>query len=81
MMSKPKIIICFGHTQTGKSSFIKLNTGIQSIKCGQFALGGSTTTEIKAYKDVNKKHAGLKNDYIYIDSIGLGDNSLRYNLK
>ena len=25
--SKHKIVMCFGSTQTGKSSFIKLNTG------------------------------------------------------
>ncbi len=25
--SKNKVIMCFGSTQTGKSSFIKLNTG------------------------------------------------------
>jgi len=81
MNTQPKVIMCFGHTQTGKSSFIKLMTGNQTIKCGEFGVGKSTTSDIRAYKDVTKKHPSLKNSYVYIDSIGLGDNSLQYNLK
>lgn len=72
--------MCFGHTQTGKSSFIKLNTGIP-VECGIFGAGRSTTSNIQAYTDVTKKHPKLKGSYAYIDTIGLGDNTLQYNLK
>jgi hypothetical protein len=43
--------------------------------------GQSTTSEIRAHKDGPKKHPSLKNSYTYMDSVGLGDNTLKYNFR
>ncbi len=66
----------FGYTQTAKSSIIKLLTGDQTIQCGRPGRGGSTTSEIKIYKEILPK---LTKKYLHLDSIGLGDNTLKYN--
>ena len=70
--SPRKVILFFGFTQTGKSSSIKDLTGDQSIVCGNGS-GSSTTNSIKIIKSVNPK---LSNSFIYMDTIGLGDNTL-----
>ena len=38
-----RVILCFGYTQTGKSSLIKHLTGDSTIICGQEGSGESTT--------------------------------------
>ena len=63
-------------SQTGKSSSIKLLTGDQTIMCGVYGEGGSTTSEVKLYSDIKPK---LTQRYYFVDTIGLGDNRLRYN--
>ena len=73
-----KFILWFGMSQTGKSSSIKLLTNDQTIKCGSFGQGGSTTSDIKVYTE--KRHL-LSQSYYHIDTIGLGDNTLKYNDK
>jgi len=68
-----RIVPFFGHTQTAKSSSIKDITGDQSIVCGNGS-GLSTTKAAKIYHAVNPK---LSNSYSFMDTIGLGDNTLR----
>lgn len=69
----PPILIWFGATQTGKSSSIKLLTGDSSIICGALGRGGSTTSDIKIYKETWPR---LNKPYLHMDTIGFGDTRL-----
>lgn len=70
-----KVIIFLGHTQTAKSSALKDLTGDTSIICGKLGNGGSTTKAIKIYRPMIPK---LKDSYIFMDTIGFGDNTLTF---
>ena len=70
-----RVIICFGYTQTGKSSLIRHLTGDDSIKVGNLATGQSTTRSINVYRII-KPRISIK--LVFIDTIGLGDNSLNF---
>lgn len=65
-----------GYTQTGKSSSIKLLTGDNSIICGEYGVGKSTTNTINIYKEIQSK---LIKPYLHCDTIGLGDNTMLYD--
>lgn len=71
-----KFLAWFGHSQTGKSSSIKLLTGDKSIKCGEYGYGTSTTSDIRIYRDSQPK---MSQYYYHVDTIGLGDNRLVYS--
>jgi len=71
-----KTILCFGYTQTGKSSLIKYLTGDDSIVVGEEGLGESTTNTINIYRVLKPK---LSMKLIFMDTIGLGDNTLKFN--
>jgi len=68
-----KVVPFFGFTQTAKSSSIKDLTGDQSIVCGNGS-GLSTTNTVKIYYPMYPK---LSDYFIFMDTIGLGDNTLR----
>ena len=73
-----KVLLWFGKSQTGKSSSIKLLTGDETIQCGVYGEGRSTTSAVRCYEE--KQHK-LGDVYCHIDSIGLGDNRLKYDDK
>ena len=68
------ILLWVGPTQVGKSSAIKLITEDESIVCGQYGFGSSTTYQIKVHHERVHK---LGRNYLHMDTIGLGDNRLR----
>ena len=72
------ILLFVGPSQAGKSSSIKLLTGDQSIVCGNFGKGHSTTNKIKVYKEFHQK---LGKPYLHMDTIGLEDTSLQFDDK
>lgn len=69
-----KCVIFVGDTRAGKSSALKDLTGEPSIVCGIGNLGSSTTTKIQIYKPQSPK---LSPNYIFMDTVGRGDNSLQ----
>jgi len=71
---KKMVVIFFGHTQSAKSSMIRDLTGDTSVVCGNGA-GSSTTTAIRIHKPIRPKLSDL---FIFMDTIGMGDNSLRF---
>ena len=72
------ILLWVGPSQAAKSSAIKLITGDQSIVCGSFGKGHSTTNTINIYKELHHK---LGKPYLHMDTIGLGDTSLQFDDK
>ena len=68
-------MIYFGATQTGKSSTLKLLTGDESVKCGDYGKRESTTSNIRLYREIKSK---MSKPYMHIDTIGFGDNRLKY---
>ena len=68
-----KCVIFVGDTRTGKSSALKDITGDPSIVCGIGNLGSSTTTKIQIYKPQSPQFS----PYIFMDTVGRGDNSLQ----
>ena len=70
-----KFLLWFGASQTGKSSSIKLLTNNQTIRCGEYGKGKSTTGEVRVYHELQSR---LSESYFHIDTIGLGDNSLKF---
>lgn len=73
-----RVILCFGYTQTGKSSLIKHLTGDSTIICGQEGSGESTTSSINIHRTIT---ARLSIKLLFIDTIGLGDNSLKFDIR
>jgi len=69
-----KLVIFFGFSQTGKSSVIRDLTGDTSIVCGN-GNGSSTTTAVHIRKSIKPK---LSDSKIFIDTIGMGDNSMKF---
>jgi len=70
-----KVVIFLGHSQSAKSSALKDFTGDTSIICGKLGNGGSTTKTIKIYRSILSK---LDDCYIFMDTIGLEDNTLKF---
>lgn len=71
---KKMAAIFFGYTQSAKSSTIKDLTGDNSVVCGN-GTGSSTTNAIKIHHPISPK---LSDSFIFMDTIGLGDNSLTF---
>lgn len=71
---KKLVAIFFGHTQSAKSSTIKDLTGDPSVVCGN-GTGSSTTNAIKIHHPISPK---LSDNFIFMDTIGMGDNSLTF---
>lgn len=69
-----KCVVFVGDTRTGKSSSLRDLTGDPSIVCGKGNLGSSTTSKIQIFKSISPK---LPSNYIFMDTVGRGDNSLQ----